>query len=243
MPRGGVRPRRRDRLATWPGSPARGVQGAHAVELPPEAETYRAEVARLRRAATAPRPEAEQLGVFLDSGYSLRALARAVGTRRRRRRAARDRGGAARRASRPPQYGIGGWIIQTLTQYADPDQLERWIRPSLEYQHTWCQLFSEPGAGSDAAGVRTKATKVDGGWKVTGQKVWTTGAAQCNRGLATVRTDPDKPKHDGITVLVIDLHAPGVDIRPLREADRSHAVQRGVLRRRVRVRRRRRRVR
>ncbi len=124
---------------------------------------------------------------------------------------------------RPPQYGIGGWIIQTLTQYADPDQLERWIRPSLEYQHTWCQLFSEPGAGSDAAGVRTKATKVDGGWKVTGQKVWTTGAAQCDRGLATVRTDPDKPKHDGITVLVIDLHAPGVDIRPLREAT-GHAL-------------------
>ena len=124
---------------------------------------------------------------------------------------------------RPPQYGIGGWIIQTLTQYADPDQIERWIRPSLEYEYTWCQLFSEPGAGSDAAGVRTKATKVDGGWKVTGQKVWTTGAAQCNRGLATVRTDPDKPKHDGITVLVIDLHAPGVDIRPLREAT-GHAL-------------------
>jgi alkylation response protein AidB-like acyl-CoA dehydrogenase len=64
---------------------------------------------------------------------------------------------------------------------------------------------------------------VDGGWKVTGQKVWTTGAAQCNRGLATVRTDPDKPKHDGITVLVIDLEAPGVDIRPLREAT-GHAL-------------------
>ena len=105
----------------------------------------------------------------------------------------------------------------------------------------WCQLFSEPGAGSDAAGVRTRATKVDGGWMVNGQKVWTTGAAQCNRGFATVRTDPDKPKHDGITMMVIDLHAPGVDIRPLREATGARAVQRGVLRRRVRVRRGRRR--
>src|SRR2546421_93729 len=60
---------------------------------------------------------------------------------------------------RPPQYGIGGWIIQTITQYADADQMERWIRPSLEHTYTWCQLFSEPGAGSDAAGIRTKATK------------------------------------------------------------------------------------
>ena len=199
-----------------------GVQGAHAVELPPEAETYRAEVRTFVDEYRA-KPEAEQLGFFLDSGYALAHWTAPWG------RAA----GAVeqlvieeelRAASvRPPQYGIGGWIIQTLTQYADHDQLERWIRPSLEYQHTWCQLFSEPGAGSDAAGVRTKATKVDGGWKVTGQKVWTTGAAQCDRGLATVRTDPDKPKHDGITVLVIDLHAPGVDIRPLREAT-GHAL-------------------
>jgi alkylation response protein AidB-like acyl-CoA dehydrogenase len=194
-----------------------GVQGAHAIELPPEAEAYRADVRAFAERYRST-PEAEQLGVFLDSGYALAHWPAPWG------RAA----GAVEqlvieeelRAAgiRPPQYGIGGWIIQTLTQYADPDQIERWIRPSLEYQLTWCQLFSEPGAGSDAAGVRTKAVKVDGGWKVTGQKVWTTGAAQCNRGLATVRTDPDKPKHDGITVMVIDLHAPGVDIRPLREA-------------------------
>jgi alkylation response protein AidB-like acyl-CoA dehydrogenase len=194
-----------------------GVQGAHAIELPPEAEAYRADVRAFAERYRST-PEAEQLGVFLDSGYALAHWPAPWG------RAA----GAVEqlvieeelRAAgiRPPQYGIGGWIIQTLTQYADPDQIERWIRASLEYQLTWCQLFSEPGAGSDAAGVRTKAVKVDGGWKVTGQKVWTTGAAQCNRGLATVRTDPDKPKHDGITVMVIDLHAPGVDIRPLREA-------------------------
>ena len=79
-------------------------------------------------------------------------------------------------------------------------------------------VLASPAPVPTPPGIRTKATKVDGGWKVTGQKVWTTGAAQCNRGLATVRTDPDKPKHDGITMMVIDLHAPGVDIRPLREA-------------------------
>jgi alkylation response protein AidB-like acyl-CoA dehydrogenase len=196
---------------------AAGVVAEHAVELPPEAEIYRAEVRAFVDAYRA-KPEAERLSFFLDSGYALAhwpaPWGRAAGAVEQlvieeELRAAQVR---------PPQYGIGGWIIQTLTQYADPDQIERWIRPSLEYEYTWCQLFSEPGAGSDAAGVRTKATKVDGGWKVNGQKVWTTGAAQCNRGFATVRTDPDKPKHDGITMMVIDLHAPGVDIRPLREA-------------------------
>jgi alkylation response protein AidB-like acyl-CoA dehydrogenase len=194
-----------------------GVQGVHAVELPPEAETYRAEVRAFieRYRAT---PEPEQLACFLDSGYALAhwppPWGRAAGAVEQLVIEEELRAAGVR----PPQYGIGGWIIQTLTQYADADQIERWIRPSLEYEYTWCQLFSEPGAGSDAAGVRTRATKVDGGWKVTGQKVWTTGAAQCNRGFATVRTDPDKPKHDGITMMVIDLHAPGVDIRPLREA-------------------------
>lgn len=194
-----------------------GVQGAHAVELPPEAESYRAGVRAFLEQYRAT-PESEQLGVFLDSGYALAhwpaPWGRAAGAVEQLVIEEELRAAGVR----PPQYGIGGWIIQTLTQYADPDQLERWIRPSLEYEYTWCQLFSEPGAGSDAAGVRTKATRVDGGWKVTGQKVWTTGAAQCNRGLATVRTDADKPKHDGITVMVIDLQAPGVDIRPLREA-------------------------
>jgi alkylation response protein AidB-like acyl-CoA dehydrogenase len=196
---------------------AGGVEGAHEVELPPEAETYRAEVRAFVDAYRA-QPEASQLGFFLDSGYALAHWPTPWG------RAAdaveqlviEEELRAA--GVRPPQYGIGGWILQTLTQHADPDQIERWIRPSLEYRYTWCQLFSEPGAGSDAAGIRTKATKVDGGWSVTGQKVWTTGAAQCNRGFATVRTDPEKPKHDGISMMVIDLHAPGVDIRPLREA-------------------------
>ena len=140
-----------------------------------------------------------------------------------------------------PQYGIGGWVIQTITQHADDDQIERWIRPSLEHEYVWCQLFSEPGAGSDAAGIRTRATKTDGGWLVNGQKVWTSGAAFCNRGFATVRTDPDKPKHDGITMMVIDLEAPGVDDPAAARGERRRAVLRGVLRRRVRARRRRRR--
>jgi len=194
-----------------------GIVGAHAVELPPEAETYRAEVRAFIDSYRA-LPEDEQLAAFLDSGYALahwpKPWGRAAGAVEQLVIDEELKAADVRR----PEYGIGGWIIQTLTQHADADQIERFIRPSLEREYVWCQLFSEPGAGSDAAGIRTKATKVDGGWVVNGQKVWTSGAAFCNRGFATVRTNPDKPKHDGISMMVIDLHATGVEVRPLREA-------------------------
>ncbi|MBV9353335.1 MAG: acyl-CoA dehydrogenase family protein, partial [Mycobacterium sp.] len=78
-------------------------------------------------------------------------------------------------------------------------------------------LFSEPDAGSDAAAVKTRAIRVDGGWKINGQKVWTSGAHYCRRGLATVRTDPEAPKHAGITAVIIDMKASGVEVRPLRQ--------------------------
>jgi alkylation response protein AidB-like acyl-CoA dehydrogenase len=115
-----------------------------------------------------------------------------------------------------PAYGITGWVILTLIQHASPDQVARWVRAALNQDVIWCQLFSEPGAGSDAAGIRTKATRADGGWLINGQKVWTSGAHLASFGLATVRTNPDAPKHQGITTMVIDMHAPGVTVRPLR---------------------------
>ena len=134
-----------------------------------------------------------------------------------------------------PSYGITSWIILTLIQYASPEQVARWVRPALNQDVIWCQLFSEPGAGSDAAGIRTRATrvkgdgpggtgggsppcteKVGGGWRINGQKVWTSGAHLASFGLATVRTNPDAPKHEGITTMVIDMHAPGVTVRPLK---------------------------
>jgi len=116
-----------------------------------------------------------------------------------------------------PGLGITGWNIMTVNQYATPDQVERWVFKTLMGEYVWCQLFSEPDAGSDAAAVKTRGTRVDGGWKVNGQKVWTSGAQYCQLGLATVRTDPDAPKHAGITTMVIDMHAPGVEVRPLRQ--------------------------
>jgi alkylation response protein AidB-like acyl-CoA dehydrogenase len=112
--------------------------------------------------------------------------------------------------------GITGWVALTIAQAGTDDQRERWVEPVLRGRVMWCQLFSEPGAGSDAAAVRTAAKKVDGGWKVTGQKVWTSLAQHCQWGLATVRTDPDAPKHAGVTMMAIDMKAPGVKVNPLR---------------------------
>ncbi|KAA8957680.1 acyl-CoA dehydrogenase [Mycobacterium sp.] len=116
-----------------------------------------------------------------------------------------------------PDYSITGWVILTLIQHGTAEQIERFVEAALRQDEIWCQLFSEPDAGSDAAGIKTRGTRVDGGWKVNGQKVWTSGAQYCRRGLATVRTDPDAPKHAGITAMIIDMKAPGVEVRPLRQ--------------------------
>jgi alkylation response protein AidB-like acyl-CoA dehydrogenase len=111
--------------------------------------------------------------------------------------------------------GIGhcGPILVAL---ANDEQKQRYIVPMLTGEELWCQLFSEPGAGSDAAGIRTRATRTEQGWRINGQKVWTSGAREASFGLATVRTNPDAPKHQGITTMVIDMHAPGVTVRPLK---------------------------
>ena len=118
-----------------------------------------------------------------------------------------------------PDYGIAAWVVLTLVQHGTPDQVERWVLPALRREHEWCQLFSEPDAGSDAAGVTTRGERVEGGWIVNGQKVWTSGGTTSDLGLATVRTDPSAPKHKGVSTFVIDMHAPGVEARPLRQVD------------------------
>jgi alkylation response protein AidB-like acyl-CoA dehydrogenase len=199
-----------------------GVRRDYRVSLPPEAEGVRTEVQRFLDELRS-LPEGKRIAFMLDHGYVNPHWPRPWG------RGAQaveqlviDEEFAAAGVERP-SYGIGGWIIQTLVQHANEDQVERWVRPSLESTYTWCQLFSEPDAGSDAAGIRTRGTRTDGGWLVTGQKIWTSGAQHCNRGWATVRTDPDAPKHAGITMMVIDMHAPEVEIRPLREASGGEA--------------------
>ena len=117
-----------------------------------------------------------------------------------------------------PNLFIGGWILPTLIGYGSPEQQDRFILPTLRGEVTWCQLFSEPGAGSDLAAIQTRAERVEGGWRITGQKVWTSLAHRSDWGLLIARTDPDAPKHAGITAFLVDMqHSDGLDIRPLRE--------------------------
>jgi len=191
-----------------------GVHRVYGVDLPEEAEAHRVEARAFleRYRAT---PEDQRRALLATSGYLMPHWSPPFG-----------------RGADPvqqlvleeelaeiemPSLGIGAWLVLTLVQQASPEQVERWVPASLTGELRWCQLFSEPGAGSDAAAVSTRAVRVEGGWLVNGQKVWTSGAQSCNRGLATVRTDPDAAKHKGITAVVVDMTAPGVEVRPLRE--------------------------
>ncbi len=193
-----------------------GATRVRTVDLPPEAEPIRDEVRAFAERVKGLDADGAARGDDRD-GLRHAALAQAVGTQRRRRRAAGDRAGVPGRRGPRPQYGITGWVILTLIQHATEDQVARWVLPALRQEVIWCQLFSEPDAGSDAAGIKTRGTRVDGGWLVNGQKVWTSGAHLASFGLATIRTDPDVPKHDGITMMVIDMHAEGVEVRPLKK--------------------------
>ena len=116
-----------------------------------------------------------------------------------------------------PHLAVGAWALPTLIAYGTEEQQERWVRPTLLGQLNWCQLFSEPGAGSDLAALSTRAERVEGGWILNGQKVWTSLAQTADFGICLARTDLDLAKHAGITYFIVDMHSEGLDIRPLRE--------------------------
>lgn len=118
---------------------------------------------------------------------------------------------------RRPDLVIGAWAAPTILTHGTADQQKRFVPPTLRGELRWCQLFSEPGAGSDLAALRTKAVRVDGGWQLSGQKVWTSAAVEADWGICLARTDPSAPKHDGITYFLVDMRTPGITLRPLRE--------------------------
>ncbi|MFI1399246.1 acyl-CoA dehydrogenase [Streptomyces sp. NPDC020681] len=119
---------------------------------------------------------------------------------------------------RMSDLGIATWVVPSLLAYGTPAQQERYLRPTLLGELRWCQLFSEPGAGSDLASLRTRAEKTRDGWLVSGQKVWTSSARRADYGILLARTDPGAPKHQGLTYFVVDMkRTEGIDIRPLKE--------------------------
>ncbi|MGW4794276.1 acyl-CoA dehydrogenase, partial [Nonomuraea sp. NPDC004297] len=118
---------------------------------------------------------------------------------------------------RLPAMIIGAWVVPSVAAYGTPEQQERFLPRTLSGELIWCQLFSEPGAGSDLASLQMKADKVEGGWKLNGQKIWTSVAHVAEWGICIARNSSEGSKHEGITYFLVDMKAPGVTVRPLTE--------------------------
>ena len=194
----------------------RGARRRLALDLPPEADAIRDEVAAFAEEIRH-LPAPEQRRRLADEGYLAPQWPRPWG---------RDAGAveqlvidAELRKAQVTRPGImiGAWALPPLMVYGTEEQQQRWIPPTLRGEITWCQLFSEPGAGSDLASLTTRAERIEGGWLVTGQKVWTSLAHEADWGFLLARTDFEAPKHEGISFFMLDMKTPGIEIRPLRE--------------------------
>jgi alkylation response protein AidB-like acyl-CoA dehydrogenase len=201
------------RVATEAGA---GARRALAGDLPPEAEAVRAELGPVV-AAVAAAPEEERRRALVAAGLVMPHWPSPWG---------RDAGAVeqvvideemAAAGIQRPHISIGAWALPPIIARGTPGQIDRFVEPTLLGDLHWCQLFSEPGAGSDLASLTTRAVRGDGGWLLTGQKVWTSMAREADFGICLARTDPDAPKHAGITFFIVDMTSPGLDIRPLRE--------------------------
>ena len=187
------------------------------LDLPPEAEATRDAVRADAEAAKAIADPAARRVFLADRGYLAPNWPSPWG---------RDAGPVEqlvideelRRARvRVPHLSVGAWSLPTIITHGTVEQQERFCRPTLRGEMNWCQMFSEPGAGSDLASLTTKAVRVDGGWSVSGQKVWTSMAKDAQWAILLARTNPTAPKHNGITYFLLDMASEGIDIRPLRE--------------------------
>ena len=128
----------------------------------------------------------------------------------------------ARAGLAQPSTTVGDWAMPTILAHGTDEQRDAFVGPTLRGDLVWCQLFSEPGAGSDLASLRTRAVATPGGWTLNGQKVWTSQARQADWAICLARTDPEAPKHKGISYFLVDMRSPGVQVRPLREANGSY---------------------
>lgn len=195
---------------------AAGVRRTLAADLPPEVGQIRAEV----RAELAPATQlghAARLAYLAEHGYTSPHLPAPWGKAADAVTQLVIAEELQAAGLEPHDMIIGNWVVPTLVEHGSREQQQRYVPPSLRGDLVWCQLFSEPGAGSDLAGLSTRAEKVDGGWRVNGQKVWTSGARQADYGILLARTDPEAPRHKGLSYFVVDMRTPGIDIRPLRE--------------------------
>jgi len=193
-----------------------GVRRPMDIELPPEAEQLREQV-RAEVAELAEMDPFTQRAAMAEGGWVTPHLPKPWG---------KDAGPVEqiviqqelkRAGVRPVPLMIAGWVVPSLVAYGTPEQQQRFLPPTLRGEILWCQLFSEPGAGSDLASLTTRAEKVEGGWKLTGQKIWNSLAREAQWGICLARTDPDAPKHEGITYFLVDMKSPGLEVRPLRE--------------------------
>ncbi|OMC17488.1 acyl-CoA dehydrogenase [Mycolicibacter heraklionensis] len=186
------------------------------IDLDPDTEKLRAEI-RAEVAALKALPHDERTIAIAEGGWVLPYLPKPWG------RAAEPieqiiieqefTTGRVRRQA----MGIAAWLIPSIVAFGTEEQKQRFLPPTFRGELVWCQLFSEPGAGSDLASLTTKATKVDGGWRISGQKIWTSAAQFSSWGALLARTDSSAPKHDGITYFLLDMKAEGVTVSPLRE--------------------------
>ncbi len=193
-----------------------GTRRRLAVDLPEEAESYRPSVrATVESIASAPKSEWNRR--LADTGYLVPHWPAPWGVGADALHQLVIEGELAHAGIRRPDLGVGSWALPTIITHGTPAQHERFIPPTLHRELHWCQLFSEPGAGSDLASLSTRAEQVEGGWRLTGQKVWTTLAQMAHWGICLARTDPDVAKHEGITCFLVDMSSDGIDVRPLRE--------------------------
>jgi 3-oxochol-4-en-24-oyl-CoA dehydrogenase len=193
-----------------------GASRPLSIDLPPEAAPVRTQV-RAELAAIAAADPAGRKGRLAEGGWVTPHLPRPWGRGAgplEQLVIAEEMRAAGLRA---PGLAIGAWVVPALVQYGSPEQQERFLPATLRGELVWCQLFSEPGAGSDLAGLSTRAQRAEGGWRLTGQKIWTSLAKQAAWAICVARTDPGAPRHDGISYFLIDMASPGVEVRPLRE--------------------------